>query len=184
MADKYVSTGSNTNISDTTEWNTYLKPSSPRAIPTSGTFVATDKMAHGRRMIYPIFFGDLVATYGSSEYLKLVLFGNNGDFFGVNDKGSWTVSSSTSTTLTCNDAAWKADEHKDRVIFFNGGQIDGARAVVAGNTSTTLTLDVALSSLPAQGDSFTLFDGFYQIAIPYTPSYYFSNLPAIAIKAV
>jgi hypothetical protein len=180
-AANYTAAGSNANVSGSTQWTTYLRPSSIRNTP--GAMAASDKMAHGRRMIYPVFYGDLDAGYGGSEYLKMALGGANGDFFGVNERGSFTVSTSTSTTITCNDASWETNEHIGAVVFFNGGAIDGARAAVESNTGDTLTLDVALESLPAQGDGFILFEAFYQIAIM-SSAVYMSYFPALAIKAV
>jgi len=179
----YVAGGSNENVSGTTQWLTYLRPTALRNIPATGTASSTDKMTHGRRMVYPVFYGDLNTSYGSSEYLKLSMPGANGDFFGVNEKGSWTVSSATETTITCNDASWGTDEHAGVVIFFSGGVIAGVRAIVTGNTDKVLSLDVSLSTLPAQGDGFILFESFFQIAVPYSPAN-LSYFPALAIKAV
>lgn len=177
----YVEGGSNANVVGTTQWTTNLRPSALRAC--QGTMASVDGFIHGRRMVYPVFYGDLSTSYGSSEYFKLSMPGANGDFFGVNEKGAWTVSSATATTITCNDANWVADEHAGVVIFFSGGAIDGVRAIVTGNTDKVLSLDVSLGSLPAQGDGFTLFEAFYQIAVPYSPTC-LSGFPALAIKAV
>lgn len=176
--------GSNANISVPAQAGSQLRPSSVRCGPASGSLVAIDGLVHGRRMVYPFFYGDLDTSYGSSEYVKLATSGVNGDYFGVNERGAWTVSASTDTTVTCNDASWGVDEHKGAVIFFNRGNIEGVGAIVTGNTDKVLSLDISFDSLPAQGDGFVLFDAFYQIAVPYSPSAYLSGYPAIAIRAV
>jgi len=181
-ASAYVEAGSIANVSGSSQWTTYLRPSSLRNSP-NGTLSYFDKMTHGRRMVYPVFYGDLETSYGSSEYFKLAMPGANGDFFGVNETGAFVVSSAIASTITCDDASWEIDEHAGSVIFFTGGTIDGIRAAVTGNTNKLLTIDVSLPSPPAKGDSFTLFEAFFQIAIPYSPTY-LSNFPAIAIKAV
>lgn len=176
----YSSAGAYGDIENTTEFAIYLRPSSVRHVPSSGTPLPEDRMTHGARAVYPVFISDHGASYGSSSYLRLAMAGSEDDFFGVNQAGQWPIAGATSTTIPCSGAAWETDEHAGRVVYLSGGGM----AVVLSNTADTLTVDEALPTIPADGETASVFDAFYQITLAYSPGTYFAYFSRLAIKAV
>lgn len=72
----------------------------------------------------------------------------------------------TATTIVMTGAAWTVDEHKGAYVFLEYGSGVGEVRQVLSNTADTLTLETAVSNIPAAGDPFYISAVFPTLADP------------------
>ena len=133
-------------------------------VSTSGTTTQTviTMIPHGFRTGWTITHSGDTSAAAAQNNISAVITVTGQNTYTYSAPGStaaWLISSSSATTLKDSTKNWSTNEHAGRLARFStgvpaiGGASTQATAVIASNTSNTLTFAVGTGSIPTSGSS-------------------------------